>query len=138
MRRNVAAAVFLVALVACHHAPRLVDVPLRASITNVRFEGLTPSHVRSFLAFDMRITNGGDQRVIAWGCRATALDPQGRGLFTFPLPSDRIGGGVDVSQGQTVSHPVDHWGVGASPKTVAAVASYQTTCLAYAWWPEPN
>jgi hypothetical protein len=127
----VSAAVILVTLVACHTGAERVDVPLRTSVTDVTLQGSTNSHLRSFLAFDMSITNEGDRDVVAMDCRATARDAQARELFSFPLPT--FVGGTDVPQGQTVAHSFDHWRVSALPKTVATVVAYQAICQAYVW-----
>jgi hypothetical protein len=125
------AALILVALVACHQGAERVDVPLRTSVTNFKLQGSTNSHLRSFIAFDMSITNEGDRDVVAMDCRASARDAQARELFSFPLPT--FLGGTDVPQGQTVTHSFHHWRVPARAKTVATVVGYQATCQAYVW-----
>jgi hypothetical protein len=125
--------VILVALVARHaNGAERVDVPLCTSLTNVKFQSPTNSHLRSFVAFDMSITNEGNRDVVAMECQATAQDAQARVLFRFPIPTVNIGG-TEVLQGQTVSQSVDHWRVPARPKAVAAVVAYQATCQAYVW-----
>jgi hypothetical protein len=130
--KKVVAASILVALMACTsasgHAER-VDVPLRASITNVRSADGGPSG-GSILSFHMNITNEGDGDVTAMACRATALDSRGRTLFAFS-PTTGIGG-TDVHRGQTTSYGTQQW-VRADPKVVAAVGSYQASCQAYVW-----